>query len=196
MVNFIRILKVKNTQRTQGACRCGVWPVCRPYFCSFLAGVGGLGGHGVPTNHLGALGHLALPWGLQTAEYLENAGSVGRPPGVEQVVLPGAHEPAPWGGEGRGSSRREEAKTTQGRPLPFSRTPLLSGHPQGARSGFEKGEPPGEGCRIKSGMSSYIRVSGKSQITFSTEAPRASSFILCSLRAWDTLTLKITWLIF
>lgn len=32
------------------------------------------------------------------AAHLEDAGSVGRPPGIEQVVLPCAHEPLPCGG--------------------------------------------------------------------------------------------------
>ena len=171
-----------------------MWPVCRPCFCSFLAGVGGLGGHGVPTNHLGAPGHPALPCpgGCRLPSTWKMLAPYGVLQAFSRLSFPVLTNQRP--GEGRAGGVPGGRKQRQ----PRAGLSLSLGHPcsheggtpQGARSGFEKGEPPGEGCRIKSGMSSYIRVSGKSQITFSTEAPRASSFILCSLRAWDTLTLK------
>lgn len=50
---------------------------------------------------------------LRGGEYLENAGPIGCPPGIEQVVLACAHKPASWGGEGAGSD-------PQGRGQPLS----------------------------------------------------------------------------
>lgn len=46
-----------------------------------------------------------FPWDAHPGlSYLEDAGSVGRPPGVEQVVLPSAHKPLPCAGNYLGSA--------------------------------------------------------------------------------------------